>query len=266
MVAGFTFDEKTHKYYLDGKKMTGCTSVLGVIAKPALIQWAADMAAAHGLSQEKQEEILKRYLEAHALTGYDKSNAKKQLDKDFPLYEECRKAHTKVRDIAADSGTDIHGEIETVIKEAIETGGGYISKTLLILPHPEKQVQHFIDWANAHNVKFLASERKVYSASKFVAGTYDFKCEIDGKVYMGDIKTTSAIYDRLPFAQTAAYQFMEAEMDGTDVKDVHGRVIINLKKDGTFDEEADVYYSYDYDTDIELFMSALSIYRIMNNY
>ena len=45
----FRFDEKKHRYYLDGKSMTGCTTVLGVIAKPALIQWAADHAAAYAL-------------------------------------------------------------------------------------------------------------------------------------------------------------------------------------------------------------------------
>ena len=40
----FVFDEKEHAYFLNGKPMLGCTSVLGVIAKPALIQWAANEA------------------------------------------------------------------------------------------------------------------------------------------------------------------------------------------------------------------------------
>ena len=41
---GFYFDEEKHRYYLDGKQMTGVTTILGVLAKPALIQWAANMA------------------------------------------------------------------------------------------------------------------------------------------------------------------------------------------------------------------------------
>ena len=56
---------------------------------------------------------------------------------------------------------------------------------------------------------------------------------------------------------------MEEEMTG--IKDVQGRLIINLKKTGVFDEDKDVYISEHYEDDLELFMSALSIYRIMNN-
>ena len=40
----FTFDEKTHRYYIGDKQRTGTTTVLGILAKPALIQWAANMA------------------------------------------------------------------------------------------------------------------------------------------------------------------------------------------------------------------------------
>ena len=41
MTDDFVFDEKEHAYFLNGKPMMGCTTVLSVIAKPALIQWAA---------------------------------------------------------------------------------------------------------------------------------------------------------------------------------------------------------------------------------
>jgi hypothetical protein len=54
MKEGFVFDEKKHLYFYDGKPMTGCTTILGVLAKPALIPWAAKMAveyiAQHGTS------------------------------------------------------------------------------------------------------------------------------------------------------------------------------------------------------------------------
>jgi len=233
----FKFNEKTHTYTLDGKRMTGVTSVLGVINKPALVGWAAKMAS-----------------------GYVKDNLKDIADLDR-VCEEAKKAHIKKRDKAADAGTDVHKEIEGLINHAINSNKGFIPEFETV--QDSKQLQHFINWAVKNKVKFLASEKRVYSKKHFTAGTYDFKCEIDGKTYIGDIKTSSGIYDRTPFAQASAYQMMEEEMTG--VKDVQGRLIINLKKTGIFDEDKDVYISEHYEDDLELFMSSLSIYRIMNN-
>src|ERR1035437_9358592 len=41
---GYVFDSKRHIHQLDGKNLNGITTILGVIAKPALIQWSANMA------------------------------------------------------------------------------------------------------------------------------------------------------------------------------------------------------------------------------
>ena len=43
---GYQFSEEGHLHILDGKALTGVTTILGVIAKPALIQWSADEAGA----------------------------------------------------------------------------------------------------------------------------------------------------------------------------------------------------------------------------
>lgn len=240
MKDNFTFDDKTHTYRLDGKRLSGVTTILGVISKGnALVNWAARMSSEYVLENLKDLDDLEQ------------------------VCEDAKTAHTKKRDDAATKGTDVHKEIEGLVKDVIEIElfNGFFGEKL---QHKEKQVQHFIDWAVKNKVKFLVSERKVYSKKLFVAGTYDFKCEIDGKTYMGDIKTTSGIYGREPFAQCAAYQHFEKEMTGKD--DVDGRLIINLKKTGQFDEESDVYYSYDYDTDLEIFMSALTLYRKLSTF
>src|SRR5690606_21919994 len=93
-------------------------------------------------------------------------------------------------------------------------------------------------------------------------GTMDLAFEMGGIRYVGDIKTTSGIYDRTPFAQTAAYQMMWAEMEGKNPEEIADRrIIINLKKTGTFNEEKDVYVSAHYQDDVELFMAALAMYR-----
>ncbi len=223
----FVFNEKTHRYYLDGKSMTGCTTILGMIAKPALIGWAANMAVDY---IEKAEEITPEVL------------------------EKARKAHIMKRDKAAESGTDVHAVIEEMINNVIEQSNGL----MLTGKNSNVQVNHFLQWAIKNKVKFLVSEKRVYSKKWFTAGTYDFKCEMGGKTYIGDIKTTKTIFDRTPFAQCAAYQAMEEEMGE---KPVDGRLIINLKKTGKFDEDKDVYASYHYEDDLKIFTSALELYR-----
>ena len=52
-------------------------------------------------------------------------------------------------------------------------------------------------------------------------------------------------------------------MDG-DTK-IDGRLIINLKREGTFNPDEDVYLSEHYEDDLKLFMACLEIYRNMNN-
>ncbi len=243
-MSNFTFEQKGHRYYLDGKPMTGVTTILGVIAKPALINWAANCA----IDYVHDALILKG--------EYALGCSKEQLEM---ILAEARKAHTRKRDTAADKGKDIHLHCEIIIRDLIERNGGCVPKEL---KHDLPQVQAFLDWAVRRNVQFTLCEEKVYSAALFVAGTLDFTCIMDGIKYVGDIKTTSGIYDRTPFAQTAAYQFMLSEMARKTPQEIAGRrIIINLKKEAAFDEDKDVYISEHYDDDIELFMSALTMYR-----
>lgn len=264
----FTFDDsinprtgkKRHDYFLDDKKMTGVTSVLNVIAKNNLIQWSADLAAIAGLEAEQIIGIKKEYDAIQIIEDWkEKKQAKLALDKKYPIYKTVRTSHITKRDDAGQKGTDVHAEIEMIIKDVINKKEGLISESL----HGNSQVQHFINWAETNKVKFLESEKKMYSENKFFAGTADFTCEIDSKKYVGDIKTSSGIYGREPFFQVAAYRFMLEEMNE---KDFNGSVIVNIKKSGVFDEQKDVHWSFDYATDLRGFLSALELYRIINNY
>ena len=241
---GFTFDEKTHKYFLDGKPMTGVTTVLGIISKPALVAWSANCAVDFIRSQMDEEGVfLPDVVWTSALLA-------------------ARTAHTRKRDEAADAGTDIHAICEMLIKQAIQFNKGDIALAMPVLSLFDGQVLAFLGWAIKNKVIFTASEKKVYDPTTFVAGTLDFACEMGGHRYIGDIKTSSGIYGREPFAQTAAYQYLWACMDKKKPEEIADRrLIINLKKTGTFDEEKDVYVSEHYEDDIELFMSALTMYR-----
>lgn len=47
----YQFKEQGHQHLWDGKRMTGVTTILGVIAKPALLSWAVGLCADYARSQ-----------------------------------------------------------------------------------------------------------------------------------------------------------------------------------------------------------------------
>lgn len=237
-MAEFTFNPKTHRYYLDGKQMTGVTTILGVIAKPQLISWASNQAV---------DYILDNTVDAGIQVPPDTVTIKKETA------EEARKAFAKKRDKAADLGTQVHAMVEEYINCKI-AGLDYFTDN--------EQVQHFIDWANKHNVEFIASEEQVYSEKLFVAGTYDFACIIDGRKYLGDLKTANALYPEY-FYQCAAYRMMAEEMGQKDFK---GSILVRIGRDGNFNEDEDVIISESYEDEKEAFLSAYKLYRITKTY
>src|SRR3990167_10852896 len=216
------FVENRHQYFLDGKLLTGCTSVLSVISKPALIQWSANMAVDYIFSK------IPEYSKLHL-------SEKEKMKWVENIMREARTANLRKKEDAGQKGTDTHKEIENIIKKVIKENKGFISK---ILKHKERLVQNFIYWAVKNKVQFLESEKRMYSEKYFVGGTCDFTCIIDGKKYVGDIKTSSGIYGREPFAQTACYRMMLEEMGE---KGFEGSIIVNIKKNGIFNENEDVH-------------------------
>lgn len=225
---------KKHVYLMNGKQMTGVTTVLQVLAKPALIQWAADMACAyvkeHGNIEDNPAGIF------YCVT-------EEQL-------AEARVAHAKKKESAGDRGTEVHALVEKYIKDCIENNEG-IARTYLI---DDPMLQEFVTWAVMHDVKFLESEKKVYNKELFIAGTADFTCEIGGKRYVGDLKTGSGIYPE-HFYQTAAYRMM---LEGMGENPYDGSVVVQINK---YTNQLAEEYRYDYETDRAAFLAALTIYR-----
>ena len=232
-VERYSFDEEKHIHMLDGKPLMGTTSVLGIINKPFLVQWAADLAAVSALMSNKHfPEILDEYTEAKKIEGsYQRAKAMKDLDKKYPEFKIARTAHKVKKEKAADWGTIVHKAIEVWIATRSEPSKVDIKGTIeKVLPEHHIAIQHFIDWATEKNVQFFESEKGIYSESWWVGGIVDFVCKIDGKLYVGDIKTSGDIYESY-WLQTSAYAKMMMEMGVYEHFD--GMVIINCRKDGT---------------------------------
>ena len=221
----YKFDDKNHIHLLDDKPLHGVTTVLSVISKPALISWAARMA-----------------------TEYVRDNLKSMDDLEIVL-EEAKNAHRKKKEKAGDWGTAVHLAIEEWIKDKKEPK----------LEAEQKVVfDKFKDWVKENKVEFLESEKHLYSKELWIGGVVDLVMTIDGKKYIGDIKTSSGIYNEA-FFQMAAYDLCLREMGGYE--DIEGYLVINLKKDGTIDfKRAD-----NMEINRQAFLSALSLYKIINS-
>lgn len=245
---GFFFRASDHSYFLNGKRMTGVTTILNVLSKPALIGWAANMAVDYvkehsgfrletveNLSDGTPEEQVRYY------TIYPET------------LEEARTAYAKHRDKRAEEGSDLHALVETYIKECIEKTSGVPA-----LKTEEASIKPFIEWAQKEDIKFLASEARFYSESLYVAGTADLIFEKDGKRYVGDVKNKKKIWSREPFYQCAAYGMLAEEMGE---KPFDGYCVIKL-----WNDEVEALWSFDVEGDREAFKACITLYRSLANF
>lgn len=191
------------RYALNGISLSGVTSITNMQAKGFLINWAASEAYKDCLTlpKDKIAEVLKS----------------KQY------------AHTRKSDNAKDKGTLAHSCVEKFINDYIETKE-YIFQTGLD-EEVQTSVDRFFQWARDNKVEFLGSEVSVYSKKHFFAGTFDFVCKLDGKLLLGDFKTSKQIDDTY-YAQGAAYA-IAVEENNPEIK-FDGIIIVRsiLAKEG----------------------------------
>lgn len=222
----YQFKEQGHQHLWDGKRMTGVTTILGVIAKPALLGWAVGLCADYARSQIRA----------------NKAYSKDDLDS---IFEEAKKAHTKKKEQAADIGTLVHSACELFIKE---------NKEPELDEQGMKMFENFRKWVSDNNVKFLESEKHLYSEELFLAGIVDAVVEIDGQKWIMDIKTSSGIYAEA-FFQMGGYEILMEKMGIAG--DITGYIVVNLRKDGSFEEKR----SISNEDNKQAFMSAYNIYK-----
>lgn len=261
------------RYTIDGKQATGVTTILGTINKPELQPWVARLCVreallkAYYMEPGRLKELAK---ELEDLPKLSKKEAE-SLSERFPEFKEAISAHTKKSDDAKDIGTDAHADVEAYIRWKM-------GETESFTPNPATlhMVQPFIDWAEGRvpvkkktyaydknsieiaprTIKFLRAEQSVFSIKYFYAGTFDFLAEIDGKKYICDFKTSTGIYGREYFYQTAAYRNAIGELGwGTDVA---GSIIIRSGKEGN---DLEVKVSEAYDADFSAFLAAYVLYK-----
>src|SRR5688572_22813430 len=202
MPAPIRTDGPTGRFYLidgDETPYVSVTHALQVIAKPALINWAAnteralclDAAADLYLDLVKAQPMGRPTFLA-TLTG--------RLGK--------QKAHQKALAKAGEIGTQVHALIEWNLRRRL---GQQVGPEPRIVEAAQWAFMAWEDWAKSVDLKPLLIEQIVFSGTHKYAGTMDLVAEVSGVPTLVDFKTGKSIYAEAHL-QSAAYRYALAEM------------------------------------------------------
>jgi hypothetical protein len=193
-----------HMYYIEGKRKTGMTTYLGIKDK------------SEALKSYVREQTVKNLLPKLKAGGMI-------TEKDLVTALYSDEANTSK---AADLGHRIHEWIENYINHKINPKK---------CPMPEMPddpsvaigAASFMEWESEHKVKFIWSEKIVYSLKHDFIGKADFAAKVDGLICLCDIKTGNGMYNSVR-AQTAGY--VMADMEESKTK-YDGRWAIRIAKE-----------------------------------
>ena len=170
---------------LAGVQLPNVTSITNVLDKPALVGWAERMGI---------ESLAKLVLD------FDEENTDGTPFKGAVmagLMEDAKGATRRIKDDAADIGTETHGIIENIL-----TGGVPVA-----VPSALKSViDSFTNWFSQSGIESIElAETMVYSAKHKYAGTIDVVARMqDGSLAIIDWKTSNGLYKETAL-QLAAY-------------------------------------------------------------
>lgn len=195
------FYPESHRYYVNGKSQTGVTTYAGIKDKSrALMTWKGQRVIDYLLKKLKSGKIDER---AVIIASY---------------IDEIEKEE------AADLGSDIHEWCEHYIKFKIGQED--------VMPEmPEDKnilvgVNAFLDWEKEYKVKFLSSERVVYSRKHGYIGKMDIEAKIDKDLCLVDLKSSNGLYNGV-LMQTAGYVRADEEESN---REYVGRWAVRLSK------------------------------------
>lgn len=162
---------------------------------------------------------------------------------------EASKQHTIRKDQAASKGSAVHDWIEEYINTKLKKSKDpEMPKDAQVL----NGVIAFLKWADEHKVKFIATEKIVYSRKSKYVGILDALVMVDKKLTLIDFKTSSGIYPEF-FLQIAGYKAAYEEETGKEIKQCY---IAHFDKNTA---EFDITELKDYGKHLKAFLAALTI-------
>ena len=189
---------------LRGAKLPHVTTILDVLMKKGLINWAARMAVTY--IKDKVIDLIK-----FGLIDFDELQVM-DLDK---IIEDARDYHNKKAAEAADKGKRVHEAIERWLRAKDE-------EEIEVDEDLQKPFKAFLTWWEENNIDPILIEEKVWSLDQGgFAGVPDVIGYVgkgpERKMYVIDFKTGKAIYDDFTL-QLAAYFFAARQSQGLEVE------------------------------------------------
>jgi hypothetical protein len=270
------YDKKNHVYLLlqeDGTltPVDGVTDTVHIIDKSdSLVPWSAKMMAQ------------KLFATVEPFRVYGTPEIEVACPLYFPTREQFERwvldgksAHSDHLEEAGNIGHIAHNWIEQYIKAVLKDNDARKLELLAKLPDEPKAANcctAALDWMQRHNVRWISTERKVFSREYVYAGTMDGLCSVDScgdsaccqtefkdRLTIADWKTSNYLYIEYVL-QTAAYQHAVEEETGEFVQD---RWLIRLGKE---DAEFDPWHLERWDTyerDFAGFLATLNLSRLV---
>jgi len=180
------------RYKIDDVEYPSPTEVLGILDKPALKQWAVNMAILYVEEHQEEENVL----------------------------QDAKYEWRNVSAEAMDIGSEIHNIIEQYIKSGKDTVGQ-------LRPEVENGFLAFLEWEQENIDTWIKSEFNVVSKLHCYAGTLDAIAKMkDGKIRVIDFKSSKGFYDGYG-KQICAYKLAAEEMGNGPID---GAGILRLDK------------------------------------
>lgn len=261
----YRFDEEKHIHLYMEKPLLGTSTILNVLAKP-LTWWASGLAVAKfGWLNSKlfsKEDRLAKVKYFLSDMDFYISHPEKWLQ----LCDDAYKAHSVKLEDSAQSGTDLHAELEHYVKEHMT---GFLGTTEAeVLAKLSPHVTDFASWVNINVDKFIWSEVNCFDDELWVGGISDCGVKLkDGKVGIIDFKSSKEAYES-QFIQCGGYDIQLSKNGGftkegyqlfekIDKIDFYCIIPFGAK---TFSPT----FRYNVDELKESFKATLTIYKLLN--
>lgn len=190
------------------------TTILGVIAKPGLMYWAASV---------ERKAILAAV--GDVLSNKARPTTRKELLVFIEELAKGKKEADKIKDKAADIGNEAHAMVEYTLRKRL---GLKVAAKPAMGKEAARCFLSWQKWFKSTGLTPLAAEKMVYCHACGIAGTADLIAEKKGKYYVLDWKTGKAIYEE-SFLQNIAYQHCWTQMGN---KKTGGGAVVRLPKEG----------------------------------
>ncbi len=268
------FDKVAHEYtrltLVDGMAkwiiVPGVTTILGIKDKSqVLMPWAVNETVSY-----VKADFLDLDPEQLSTIMQDPLHLQEWL---FTTLDEAKKNYREASKTATDIGKEAHDWLEKYVLAKIAGNDGLLVELEDQRAKMDERAisccEAALDWMRKHNVRWMFTERKVYSRKFDIAGTLDGVCHVDScddpeccprffrdVLSIIDWKSSNALYDTYRW-QGAPYKHALKEELDLDVQ--HIWVIQLGKYDGAFKKWH--IWEDDYEMDLACFVALLQAVR-----